>query len=71
MSSATNWDEERERWEDRIEQRPMEYHEQVRRNYLAQAEADPTYRLIAADRDVAAVHGDILHAVQSLRTRGE
>ena len=29
------------RAKDRIEQRPIEYHEQVRRNYLAQAEADP------------------------------
>ncbi len=59
-----------QRAKDRIEQRPMEYHEQVRRNYLAQAEADPTYRLIAADRDQAAVHGDVLRAVQSLDSGG-
>ena len=39
------------RAKDRIEQRPMSYHEQVRANYLAQAEADPRrYRVVDADR---------------------
>jgi dTMP kinase len=52
---------------DRIEQRPMDYHEQVRRNYLAQAEADPArYRVIPADRDEQAVHADVWATVRSL-----
>ena len=50
---------------DRIEQRPIEYHEQVRQNYLAQAEADPArYRVIDADRDKAAVADDVWRAVR-------
>ncbi|HEY7118478.1 MAG TPA: dTMP kinase [Tepidisphaeraceae bacterium] len=49
---------------DRIEQRPRLYHEQVRRNYLAQASADPQhYRVINADRPAEAVHNDIWSAV--------
>ncbi|MDB5305353.1 MAG: tmk [Phycisphaerales bacterium] len=57
------------RAKDRIEQRPLEYHEQVRRNYLAQAEADRVhYRLISADRSREEVHQDILRAVTSLAT---
>ena len=55
-----------QRAKDRIEQRPMEYHEQVRRNYLAQARGNPRYRVIAADRDRERVHEDILRAVQSI-----
>jgi dTMP kinase len=56
-----------DRAKDRIEQRPMEYHEQVRRNYLAQAAADPArYRVIAADRDRDAVHADVWLAVRAL-----
>jgi dTMP kinase len=55
-----------QRAKDRIEQRPMEYHEQVRRNYLAQAEADPTYRVIAADREAAVVHADVFAALKSV-----
>jgi dTMP kinase len=52
---------------DRIEQRPLAYHEQVRRNYLAQAQADPAhYRVIPADRDVEAVAADVWRAVESL-----
>jgi dTMP kinase len=52
------------RAKDRIEQRPVEYHEQVRKNYLAQAKADPDrYRVVQADRSVDAVHVDILRAV--------
>jgi dTMP kinase len=49
---------------DRIEQRPMAYHEQVRRNYLEQAKADPArYRVINADRDRQAVHEDVWRLV--------
>jgi dTMP kinase len=55
------------RAKDRIEQRPLSYHEQVRRSYLAQAAADPAhYRLIDADRDRDAVAADIWLAVQDL-----
>jgi dTMP kinase len=46
---------------DRIEQRPVEYHAQVRRNYLAQAAADPLrVKVLAADRDREVVHGDVM-----------
>ena len=52
---------------DRIEQRPREYHQRVRDNYLAQAAADPAhYRVIAAARDVSTVHADVLAAVLEL-----
>jgi dTMP kinase len=55
------------RAKDRIEQRPPEYHEQVRRNYLAQAKADPSrYRVIDADRSPDAVHADVLAAIASV-----
>lgn len=55
------------RAKDRIEQRPMSYHEQVRRNYLAQAAGDPVrYRLIDADRDREAVAADIWRAVNEI-----
>jgi dTMP kinase len=51
---------------DRIELRPQAYHEQVRANYLAQAEAMPDrYRVIAADRSLEQVHADVLAAVKS------
>jgi dTMP kinase len=53
---------------DRIERRPLEYHEQVRRNYLAQAEADPLgYRVIRADRPREAVHEDVWRTLEALR----
>jgi dTMP kinase len=49
------------REKDRIEQRPLEYHEQVRRNYLAQAERDPQrYQVISGERDVQEVHDEVL-----------
>ncbi|HEX8915721.1 MAG TPA: dTMP kinase [Humisphaera sp.] len=49
---------------DRIERRPTEYHEQVRRNYLSQAAADPDrYRVINADRPKDEVHADVWRAV--------
>ncbi len=47
------------REKDRIEQRPMEYHEQVRRNYLAQAANDPRYRIVDANRPPELVANDI------------
>jgi dTMP kinase len=54
------------RQKDRIEQRSREYHEQVRKNYLSQAAADPNhYRVIAADRPQEAVHADIWKEVSS------
>jgi dTMP kinase len=53
---------------DRIEQRPMQYHEQVRKNYLAQAAADPArYRVVGAEREPAAVHADVLAAVMEMK----
>ena len=52
------------RAKDRIEQRPMSYHEQVRRNYLSQAEADPhRYRVIDAVRPPEAVADAVWIAV--------
>lgn len=52
---------------DRIELRPMEYHEQVRRNYLEQAAAEPArYRVIAAGRETSLVHADVLAAVMEM-----
>ena len=55
------------RAKDRIEQRPLEYHEQVRRNYLAQAKADPErVRVIPADRPVEQVAEDVWQAVSPL-----
>ncbi len=53
-----------QRAKDRIEQRPIEYHAQVRQNFLAQAKAFPDrYRVIDADRDADAVQKDILACV--------
>jgi len=55
------------RQKDRIEQRSRDYHEQVRKNYLSQAAADPKhYRVIAADRPQDAVHADIRKELSSL-----
>jgi dTMP kinase len=55
-----------QRAKDRIEQRPLAYHEQVRRNYLAQAAADPLrYRLINADQDPQTVARAVWEAVNS------
>jgi dTMP kinase len=53
---------------DRIEQRSLEYHDQVRQRYLNQVRDDPDrYRVIDADRPVEQVHADVMRAVQSLR----
>lgn len=58
------------RAKDRIEQRPLAYHEQVRRNYLAQAQADPQhYRVIDADRPPEAVAEDVWREVEPLVVR--
>jgi dTMP kinase len=55
------------RQKDRIEQRSRDYHEQVRKNYLAQAGADPKrYRVIAADRPQDVVHADIWKEISNL-----
>jgi dTMP kinase len=49
---------------DRIEQRPIAYHEQVRRNYLAQAAEEPDrYRVVNADREMEAVQEDVWRVV--------
>lgn len=52
------------REKDRIERRPIEYHERVRQNYLAQAAAEPQrYRVVPADRGPDLVHKDVWQAV--------
>lgn len=52
------------REKDRIEQRPLEYHQRVRENYLEQARADPDrYRIISADREIQTVHEEIWAAL--------
>jgi dTMP kinase len=52
---------------DRIERRPMSYHEQVRANYLSQAAANPDrYRIVNANRDRQAVHEDVWRIVTGL-----
>ncbi len=53
------------RAKDRIEQRPMEYHAQVLRNYRSQAQDNPRYRIVSADRQIQAVHADILEAIKT------
>jgi dTMP kinase len=56
------------RAKDRIEQRPMEYHERVRQNYLAQAAAMPDrYRVINSNRAVPLVQADVLETVRTLK----
>jgi dTMP kinase len=55
------------RAKDRIEQRPMEYHEQVRKNYLAQAADQPDrHKIINASRSIDEVQEDIWSAVAPL-----
>ena len=56
-----------QREKDRIEQRPLAYHQQVHANYLAQAKADPSgYRVVNADQSVEAVRADILRVLAGL-----
>ena len=40
------------RAKDRIEQRPMEYHAQVLRNYRSQAQGNPRYRIVSDRKSV-------------------
>jgi len=55
------------RAKDRIEQRPMSYHEQVRKNYLSQAAADPKrYKIVNANREINDVQQDIWSAISPL-----
>jgi len=52
---------------DRIEQRPREYHERVRANYLEQAKGEPgKYKVVDADRGVEVVHEEIWGAVRGV-----
>lgn len=52
---------------DRIEQRPLEYHRQVRQNYLAQAKGMPDrYTVIDASRPPDEVFVDVVKAVARL-----
>jgi dTMP kinase len=51
------------RAKDRIEQRPPEYHQQVRANFLQQAEVDATYAVVDASESIESVHAGILRAV--------
>jgi len=52
------------RAKDRIEQRSLDYHAMVRKNYLAQAAEMPSrYRVISADRPPEQVHADVLAAL--------
>jgi dTMP kinase len=56
---------------DRIEQRSLEYHDVVRRNYLEQVKGDPKrYKVIDASRSVEDVWEDVLRAVTELGTKG-
>lgn len=56
-----------QRSKDRLEQRPLAYHQQVHANYLAQAKDDPQhYRLVDADRDIQSVHAAILNTLQEI-----
>ena len=53
---------------DRIEQRSLDYHAQVRKNYLDQVKLDPTrYKVIDATRSVDDVHEDVVKAVAALK----
>lgn len=57
-----------QRAKDRIEQRPMTYHQMVRDNFLSQAKAFPDrYRVINADRERDNVQNDIRAAVMSIK----
>jgi len=49
------------RQRDRIEQRPDEYHQRVRENYLQQGrQHEKKMRIIDADRDREAIHADVM-----------
>jgi dTMP kinase len=53
---------------DRIEQRPPDYHERVRQNYLDQAEGDPArYRVVDAGRRPEVIHEEVWGLLGALR----
>jgi dTMP kinase len=55
------------RGKDRIEQRPIEYHERVREHYLKQAADDPgRFRVIDADREVERVAAEVWGLVSNI-----
>jgi dTMP kinase len=55
------------KYKDRIERRPESYHQQVRQNYLDQAQANPQlWRVIDGSRDSATIAEDIWRAVKPL-----
>lgn len=55
------------RAKDRLEQRPLAYHQQVHANYLAQAKSDPhRYAVVNADRTPEEVHMDIVRSLGRL-----
>ena len=52
---------------DRIERRPADYHEQVRRNYLAQARENPgRYAVVDAGQSIEDAFDDVLAAARRL-----
>jgi dTMP kinase len=52
---------------DRIEQRPPDYHQRVRDNYLNQAAADPDrVKIIDAARDRESVHADVMRLISGM-----
>ena len=52
---------------DRIEQRPVVYHEKVRQNYLAQARALPdVYRVLDASREPQVIHEELWQILANL-----
>jgi dTMP kinase len=54
------------RAKDRIEQRSLAYHQQVRANFLSQAKAHPDrYRVVSAERSIEIVKEDVWTAVVS------
>ena len=56
-----------QRAKDRLEQRPLSYHQRVYANYLAQAKDDPMhYRVVDAQREITTVQEAIWQQVQSL-----
>lgn len=53
---------------DRLEQRPLAYHQQVHANYLSQAKLDPSrYAVVNADEPVDVVHAQIIASLLRLK----
>lgn len=58
------------RAKDRIEQRPLAYHQQVRANFLSQAKAHPErYQVVSAERSINDVREDVWAAVVASSNR--